>query len=291
MALTALAGIPVDAHLSYDLMSLTLPRRALPHLRLGNQDSTKPVLTLELGEAHLAPVITVGEDPRYSIASRRIRLQGATNFRDAGGLPIGDSQMIPWRRIYRSENLSRLTNSDWEAVADLGISRIIDLRTDQECEASPTISPASTGVETVRIPISSELLGTNDATTAIASGTLTKVTTADMIDLYRKLAGQWGAELLRAAEIMSNSADPILVHCTAGKDRTGIVIALLQLKAGANLLYVREDYLRSSLYRTPVRYRELRERFLRAGVNPRDVHPYLSTAAEALDTALDILLG
>lgn len=290
MTLTLTPGLPVDAHLSSDLMSLTLARGAVSSLRLGNQPATDPLLTLEIGEPHPAPVIALGEDPRYVIANRRIRLTGATNFRDAGGLCTGDSQMIPWRRLYRSENLARLTGSDWQTLSDLGISKIIDLRSDEEIQANPTQCPTHLDMEMARIPISSEILGTKDATAAIASGALTKVTTKDMVDLYRELASEWGAELTAAADTLANASAPTLIHCTAGKDRTGIVVALMQLRAGVDRLDVYEDYLRSSLYRTPVRYQELRERFRCAGVNPRDVHPYLSTAREALDAALDILL-
>jgi hypothetical protein len=70
---------------------------------------------------------------------REIHLKGTSNTRDIGGYLTSDLRTIRWRQIIRSENLSRLTASDFQKLEEIGVKTVIDLRTDGEHDLSPTV--------------------------------------------------------------------------------------------------------------------------------------------------------
>jgi len=70
---------------------------------------------------------------------RVIHLKGTTNTRDIGGYQTGDLRTLRWGQIIRSENLSRLTASDFQKLEERGLKTVIDLRTDKEHDQSPTV--------------------------------------------------------------------------------------------------------------------------------------------------------
>ncbi|MHB8189770.1 MAG: tyrosine-protein phosphatase [Ferrimicrobium sp.] len=290
---------PIDAHLTSDNKTLWFPSTLGPlaiaevrdPMNTASLVSTGRFTQIRLSSPDPAPVVELRDlnSKELLVANRRIRLQGATNLRDAGGIATTTGPALPWRRVYRSENLARLTEPDWQTLNQLGITTIIDLRNDQEREAAPTLIPRSSPARILSVPIVGDLCGVVDATSAILEGRLRSVTADDMALMYQDIVAKYRESLIEVTELLTTNPDPTLVHCTAGKDRTGIVIALWQLHLGADPFAVVEDYLRSSLLRTIPRFLELRDRFALAKVNPRDVHPYLSTSLKALTVALDAL--
>ena len=70
---------------------------------------------------------------------RVIHLDGTTNTRDIGGYQTSDLRTLRWGQIIRSENLSRLTASDFQKLEEMGLKTVIDLRTDREHDQSPTV--------------------------------------------------------------------------------------------------------------------------------------------------------
>lgn len=228
----------------------------------------------------------VAPDATLEVATRRVRLDGATNFRDAGGLSTPRGPM-PWRRRFRSENLARLSLRDWDVLEALGIRLIIDLRLPEEAALAPTRAPSF--VEVRSMPLAAPLAGAEDATEAILAGVLRSVTPDDLVDHYERLVKDHAAVLQAAAEVLEAHPDPLVVHCTAGKDRTGLVVALWQLGAGADLASVVEDFALSNLLRTVPRFVELRDRIAATSTSPRSVRPYLSAVVPALLHALALL--
>ncbi|WP_276970190.1 tyrosine-protein phosphatase [Ferrimicrobium acidiphilum] len=276
---------PVDAHLSQD------HRHLLVAASLGSKLGLRPIgplAALELDDASCAPVIEREVDnTRYFIANRRIPLDGATNFRDAGGRRTENGDLVEWRTHYRSENLVKLTSRDWELVEALGIDMILDLRHDDESGLAPSKAPSSISI--VQIPIVGNLAGHVDATSALLDGKIDRIDDDAMRSMYLDLVAQHGQDLLTAFELYRDHDHPVLVHCTAGKDRTGIVVALWQLSQGVSPREVLEDYRLSSLYRTLPRFLTLRPDLLAAHVNPRNIHSYISTQNESLAAALEAL--
>ncbi len=223
-----------------------------------------------------------------TLASRHIHLTGAHNFRDFGGYRNLDGQQLPWRRYFRSDNLATLTHDDFRILSDLGISRVFDLRRDQERQESVTTLPFDSKIEIVEVPINSHIIGFEDALGAIFEGKVARITANDMAEMYKDIIANHLNEIQEVVcAILSHDADSVLVHCTAGKDRTGLTVAMVQFALGVSSDDVIYDYLLSNRYRTPIRMAQLRERFRLSGVDIEDFKPYLSAPYIALQAVLD----
>lgn len=242
-------------------------------------------VTFDERSIHRPGLLFSDEEHTFLAASRRIRCHGLTNFRDAGGY-IGSHRDLPWGALFRSENLAKLTTEDWDTLTKLNIARIIDLRTAEEKDVSPTLVPRGSAIEIVNLPIYGRIKGFHDALSAIGGGSLTHVTPTDMAEMYEDLLENHIEDIRSALKTLESAEEGAsLVHCTAGKDRTGIVVALYQIRAGVPAHLVIEDYLLSNLYRTPVRLAQLRDYLDKAGVPPLAIRPYLGAPLLALQSA------
>lgn len=144
---------------------------------------------------------------------RRIALPGTLNLRDLGGYPTGDGGVVKWRTLLRSDALDRLDEAGRTALAALGLRTVIDLRTDEEAQDAPS-ALQRTGVQTVRIPLF----------TADAIGRLPP----ELAAVYRYMVDDRGPAIAAAVgRLCREGALPGLVHCSAGKDRTGLVAAFI----------------------------------------------------------------
>ena len=137
---------------------------------------------------------------------------GVVNFRDAGGHATPDGVMATGR-LFRSANLMNL--ADPHGLAPYGIATVVDLRNDEERLDHPTrLHPAMTIVDITIDPGSWRQPGQG---------------LPRLDDLYAEMVEHWAGRLVEAVDAVArHSAEPLLVHCTGGKDRTGMVIALIQ---------------------------------------------------------------
>jgi protein-tyrosine phosphatase len=148
-----------------------------------------------------------------------------TNVRDLGGLATADGRRIRPDALLRSDNHQRLTAATIAAIRAGGVRRIIDLRWARECAASP--SPFATDPLYAHVP----LLGDNDYDYEILPHTY-----AALLDHSRPGIG---AAFRAVAEAPPGG---VVVHCHEGKDRTGVLVALLLLVAGVPEDEVADDY-------------------------------------------------
>ncbi|MFE1645571.1 tyrosine-protein phosphatase [Microbacterium sp. P01] len=157
-------------------------------------------------------------------------ISGALNFRDVGGLPAGDA-VTRSGVLYRSGNLAQVDDAGAETLRALGLRRIVDLRDDHEVRYAPS-RVEGLGVETQRVPLyvgSIESFFERDAS---------------LTAFYREIVEDSAAQV--AAVVRGILVDqPVLVHCTAGKDRTGLTVALALAAAGVDLDAVVDDYART----------------------------------------------
>ncbi|MGC8480377.1 MAG: tyrosine-protein phosphatase [Acidimicrobiales bacterium] len=212
-----------------------------------------------------------------------------TNLRDAGAY-IGTHGVIQPGKLFRSENLSKLTTPDVTLLQALGIRTVIDLRDDREAANAPTPAGISEFAEIVRLPMTGTICGHDDAIVALSEGKIASIRTEDMTDMYISLLDHYQDQFLMAARtILTHTDGSVLVHCTAGKDRTGLVIALTHLALGVGDYDIFEDFAVSNLYRTPVRLGELAPRIAEWGAKPEQVWPYLSAPVPALVTVMPLL--
>ncbi|WP_129843642.1 tyrosine-protein phosphatase [Streptomyces sp. RFCAC02] len=179
-----------------------------------------------------------------TLADRSLHLASAPNFRDAGGYRTADGQWVRMGVIYRSGDLSRLTDADLATLRRLGIATDVDLRTEAERAASPDRLPEGTdhvvadvlaGSDVTSFPMTTE----EEAAAAMAEGERTMVSGDSARAAYRTL-------LTTAAD---RRAAAVVYHCTAGKDRTGWASAAILTALGVPAETVMEDYLASNGYR------------------------------------------
>ncbi len=177
--------------------------------------------------------------------SRVLKLQGGCNFRDLGGYRTRDGRELRWGRVFRTGVLSYFTPDDNAQLSRLGVRAICDLRRSEERQTEPTRWPDANTLhlswEDGSAPPTIRSVAANRSHAYTAAGMH-----AAMLDLYRLLPA-WMAPRLR--EIFSRIACgdlPVLVHCAAGKDRTGIAIALLLAALDVPQETIFEDYLLSN---------------------------------------------
>lgn len=157
-------------------------------------------------------------------------VSGALNFRDVGGLPAREGTTRSGV-LFRSGNLAGLDDTGRDALVGLGIRRIVDLRADDEVAIEPS-RVAGLDLETIRIPL---FLG------SVASFFIEDLSLADV---YRGLVDESAERLVEVARAVLEGA-PALVHCTVGKDRTGVVVALLLDAVGVEEDAIVADYART----------------------------------------------
>lgn len=182
---------------------------------------------------------------------RQLRFDGARNVRDLGGLPAGDGT-TRFGAVFRSDGLGRLSEADIERLAGLGLSTVIDLRYREERERLPDRLPP--GDTPALVHLGFQPRGSVEVFHALNDNGADGATAFRMMrDNYRRIpfehADELGA-LLRA--MAAPAAAPLLVHCTSGKDRTGILVALLLRAVGVEHDAVVADFELSNTEHQPI---------------------------------------
>jgi protein-tyrosine phosphatase len=177
---------------------------------------------------------------------RVIRLEGTTNTRDIGGYQTGDMDTIRWGQIIRSDNLSRLTAGDFEKLEEMELKTVIDLRSKQERDHSPTVWQGDNPPQFLHFPIGDSK---NEWFAAqkkmMKKNRFTKEQSLEhMVEGYRMIAEEGTSSYQNLMEVVLDESNwPVLIHCTAGKDRSGIGIALIMEALGVDRETIVEEYL------------------------------------------------
>jgi len=172
---------------------------------------------------------------------RRVELAGVFNFRDVGGYPVAGGGAVRWRTLFRSDALHQLDAAGRDALLRLGLRTVVDLRTRLELDNAPS------ALDGLKSRVRHVSLLTGD----LQSIPLT------LAEIYRYFIDECGDAIAAAvAPLCADDAVPALVHCSAGKDRTGVVIALILAVVGVPDEVIAADYALSGSYldpgRTPV---------------------------------------
>jgi protein-tyrosine phosphatase len=179
--------------------------------------------------------LQTGHDVPMQLPSRLLPLEGASNFRDLGGYPTTDGSSLRWGRLFRSDALHELTEADVRALGDLGLKTVIDLRMAVEVE------------RTGRGALAAETATYHHLSVIDADGGESRGIPAPIDD---ELSNRylWYLEvgrhaLVEALNVIGDGAThPLVFHCAAGKDRTGVLAALILDILGVERDVIVEDY-------------------------------------------------
>jgi protein-tyrosine phosphatase len=165
---------------------------------------------------------------------RHVPLEGLHNLRDLGGYAAQDGHETRWGRIYRSDSPHRLTPDGVQQLEGLGVTTVIDLRHAGELESAP--NPLASLPDYRHISLFSGLK--SDPLTALDS----------LEALYEATLEQCGEAVREVIETVAHADGAVLLHCTAGKDRTGMISALLLLAVGVPSEDVVNDYALTAIH-------------------------------------------
>lgn len=174
------------------------------------------------------------------MTERLLPLQGATNFRDLGGYAAADGQRVRWRRVFRSDHLAGLTEADRHLLAELGLGSAVDFRGEHERAAQAYQLP---GVRQLALTIEPSVVQRMDQLAAEGRPRDAAMAADAMRDLYERLVDHQHHRFAALFAHLLESDAPVVFHCTAGKDRTGVAAALLLLALGVHRSDVMEDFL------------------------------------------------
>ena len=211
---------------------------------------------------------------------RHLNLSGASNFRDLGGYPTADGRTVRWRQIFRSNHLGHLTDDDATVLRQLGVRSAFDFRGSEE---RTTAMCGMAEITVHSLPVEPTVVA---ALRAIAAGG-TPLSADHAIEVMRESYSgyvQKNTERYRTlfAHLLEDSA-PLVIHCTAGKDRTGFACALILHTLGVSKDTISADYLLTNQFyrRDPNHSSDLPDDIKQVLGSVRDA--FLAAAFEAID--------
>ncbi|MDR0599926.1 MAG: tyrosine-protein phosphatase [Treponema sp.] len=225
-----------------------------------------------------------GESNPGARKQRLLSLEGALNVRELGGYPVAGGRggrRVKWGLLYRAAELGGLSEGDKKRLEGRNIKVLVDFRSEEEKNRSPEGSFA-TVIRAVELPIDAgNLMGVSSSELWVFSSTVEKAV-RDMVKLYGALPREAIPRYRELFALLAESSNtPLLYHCTAGKDRTGLASALILHALGADRKTIMKDYLESAEYLRPTYASHIEDK-------PHMV-PYMSVREEYLLTALEVI--
>jgi protein-tyrosine phosphatase len=221
---------------------------------------------------------------RHVVAERDLPLTDGVNFRDLGGYRTADGRAVRWGRVFRAGSLAELTDEDVAYLGRLGLRLSCDLRSPEEVAAHPDRLPP--GAAARHTAIAAEVGRVRRVVTLTRKRHRIQELLQDVYTIMLDQNGPVFAGIIRAAADPANL--PLVIHCTAGKDRTGLAAALLLLALGVPQETVIADYTLSNHAFEVLagRMRPEMERLYAFGFGEVQVRPFLLAEARTLAGAL-----
>lgn len=182
------------------------------------------------------------------MTERVLRWADCLNVRDLGGHPTEDGAETRFGAVVRADSVASLTDEGWRQALDYGVRTVIDLRMQTERDADP---PREVPIESLHLPafgdwdetIEAEI----DAVSAAQPDTPSKTAA-----VYLEFLERFRPNFARAVTAVANAPEgAVIVHCQGGKDRTGLIAAMLLRLAGVGIDAIAEDYALSEIHLAP----------------------------------------
>ena len=194
-------------------------------------------------------------------ANRVLNFEGIHNFRDLGGYPTADGRTVKWGVLYRSGTLHEASRSDLSYLQQLNLRTMVDFRSTAEKEEEPDQLPDPVGFQVVEIPT------LDGGDNSVANEIMARIDSGDfsgfepesfMLEANRHFASRFTPQFRQFLQtILDANGEPVLWHCSAGKDRAGFAAAILLRILGVEPDIVVQDYALSKQYALDARKRDL----------------------------------
>jgi protein-tyrosine phosphatase len=217
-----------------------------------------------------------------NLLERRLAIAGTYNVRDLGGYSCGSGQ-TQWRRIWRADGLHRVPPEGAAQLFDAGVRTVIDLRHGHELEDAPNPFRNHPEVDYIAIPMFDQLVppGVADATAERRSDVL--------FVLYCMALEERQDAILKVLTTIAHAREgAVLFHCTGGKDRTGIIAALILAVADVETASIVADFALTKIAIAPMVEKILAE----ATAHGKDVTswiPFLGCEAQTMQSMLEYI--
>lgn len=184
------------------------------------------------------------------------QLEGAPNYRDFGGYRTHFGCRVVTGKLFRSGVLDLLTIGDQSHLFATGLTTVIDLRGERESRVRPHEFGEQLKPTVLAFPISGDVRTNDVSMMDLISQNPTPEGVHDaMMFAYRELPKRFAPHLPELFKILCDEDSyPILIHCTAGKDRTGLLCALIQSAIGVSIDDIVHDYMLTNEYCPPETY-------------------------------------
>jgi protein-tyrosine phosphatase len=199
--------------------------------------------------------------PQQREVHRHLDFAGIHNFRDLGGYPTLDGRHVKWGLLYRSGSLHGATDTDLEYLQQLGLNTLVDFRSSAEKEEEPDRLPQPSGFQLVEIPT------LDGGDNSVADEIMARIESGDfsdfepnsfMLEANQQFASRFTPQYQQFVHtVIAANGEPVLWHCSAGKDRAVFAAAILLRILGVPADAVLADYILSKQYALAARRKEL----------------------------------
>ena len=237
----------------YTIHTNTESAEFLEYTRLNNakrkidDDHSKVIVLKNRKQRPYIKMIVAGDTT--TLANRHIDFKKVVNFRDIGGIKTKDNRTVKWGMIYRSDNLSQLKTNEFKKFTDLNIKTVFDLRTSHEIKGKEDHLPENvTQVRAPSVEDNADML--SQMRGRVIRGEISDEESLKlMTDLYQSIVSENIPSLRLLMQQILYADDPVLYHCSAGKDRTGIATAIILSILNVDRKTIMNEYLLSDYYR------------------------------------------
>jgi len=224
----------------------------------GFSGTSKGLFPLDVNDSVRVYFQLVTNNGKAILAEKHLPMEGGYNFRDLGGIKTVDNRYVKWGKFLRTDDLAHLTDFDLSYLSSIPVTSVVDFRTKREIELNPDKLPSSVK-RTIELNVNPGNLNVEN----LDLGSLKMNFDSVMIKMSESFVTDT-AIIKQYKEFFSVLQDesnmPLIFHCSAGKDRTGIAAALILFALGVDEGTVIKDYLLSNVY-LGNKYKDLKDKY------------------------------
>ncbi len=210
---------------------------------------------------------------------RNLSIEGSYNVRDLGGYATGDGQSTRWHTFIRAGNLDKVSAAGSKQLIDYGVKTIIDLRDEWEVESYPNVFAQASDVQYINLPLIGNRLSWDENWKAASEKY------SQLHELYSTYLDECQPQIGAIMAAIAESTAGTVFHCHAGKDRTGLIAALVLGAVGVADEAIAADYAQTNDQIAPL-VAEWRSYALK---HNRDMADFERDSASAPQTMIDTL--